>query len=155
MERRDLLRRTGAVLATGAVAGCLTDDADAGSGGDPDGTGPELVSRSVETVETGCGTENAATVAFDDGNGTVTLQGSISASTPCHVAAIERADFDAESRTLVVVVTAEDDGSDGCVQCLGQVDYTASFEFAGGLPDSVEVRHASMGETTTVATGSR
>ena len=170
MKRRELLKRTGTLLAAGGVAGCLdegTNAGDADGGGDgtdeptqTDGTEtqvamPELQSQSVETDETGCGEANEATVAFDEAAGAVTLQGSIPASDPCHVAVVERAEFDSETGTLTVELSVAEDDSDACTQCLGQVDYTASFEFVNGLPDSVEVSHTSRGETTTVATESR
>jgi hypothetical protein len=130
-----------------------TDDTD--DGGATDDSVPERQSQSIETGGTECGSENTATIAFDEEAESVTLQGTIATPDPCHVATIERASVDDESLAFVVVIGSESDDSGVCTQCLGQVDYTASFQFDDGLPDSVEVNHATGDGTTTVATKSR
>lgn len=123
----------------------VSDDGDAGS--------PSVQSRNISTTGSGCGSTSEAAVTFDGGSSTVSVDGTIAASDPCHVATVERAEVADGTLSLVVGVSADD--SDACQQCLGQVEYEARFAFADALPGSVEVQHASQGDTTTVTTASR
>ncbi|WP_439028404.1 hypothetical protein [Haloarchaeobius sp. DT45] len=169
MKRRALLKRTAALAATGALAGCVGDDS---LGGVDDGTetetdtptakptdtptaepAPKLDSQSIETTDTGCGSGMDATVTFADSG--VDVSGSVVASTPCHEAVLQDATFAAESKTLTVTVGVQDDGSDACTQCIAVVEYAATLGFTNGLPETVEVVHDSQGKTTTVTTKSR
>ncbi|MCT9095261.1 hypothetical protein [Haloarchaeobius sp. HME9146] len=165
MKRRALLKRTAALAATGALAGCVGDDSLGGVDEEtetktdtPTGTPtaeptPKLESQSIETTDTGCGSEGNASVSF--GDAAVDVTGSVVASTPCHVAVMQDATFDTESKTLTVTVGVKEDGSDACMECIGVVEYAATLGFADGLPETVEVVHASQGKTTTVTTTSR
>lgn len=130
-----------------------TDDSDSDVSDDGDAGSPSLQSRNVSTTGTDCGTTSEAAVTFDGGSATVSVDGTIAASDPCHVATVERAETN--DGTLTVVVGVAPDDSDACQQCLGQVGYEARFAFADALPSSVEVQHASQGDTTTVTTASR
>lgn len=120
---------------------------------DGESTSPSVQSRNISTTGSGCGSTSEAAVTFDDGSSTVSVDGSIMASDPCHVATVERASM--ADGTLTVVVGIEADDSEACQQCLGQVQYEARFAFADALPGTVEVQHASMDGTTTVTTESR
>jgi hypothetical protein len=144
-----------------------SDDDGSGSDGTTDGddssnsdvsddggsSSPSVQSRNITTTGSGCGSTTEATVTFDGGSSTVSVDGSIMASDPCHVATVERAAV--ADGTLTVVVGVEADDSGACQQCLGQVQYEARVAFADALPGTVEVQHASQGETTTVTTESR
>jgi hypothetical protein len=133
------------------------NDGDASSSSDAADTegssSASVQSRNITTTGTGCGSTSEAAVTFDGGSSTVSVDGSIMASDPCHVATVERAAV--ADGTLTVVVGVEADDSGACQQCLGQVGYEARFAFADTLPSTVEVQHASQGETTTVTTESR
>ncbi|WP_256298107.1 hypothetical protein [Haloarchaeobius salinus] len=135
----------------GTTDGDDSSDSDVSDDGEP--TSPDLQSRDITTTDTGCGSTSEAAVTFDGGSSTVRVDGSIMASDPCHVATVERAAVSDGTLTVVVGVEAAD--ADACQQCLGQVQYEARFAFADALPGTVEVQHASQGETTTVTTESR
>jgi|AntRauTorcE11898_2_1112593.scaffolds.fasta_scaffold01489_2 hypothetical protein len=163
MKRRTVLKRASAVTGSLAAAGCLSE----GSGGsdstteesDDEETTTEpttepsmsLGDRSLETVNTGCGTENTAEVSFTDRGASVT--GKIAVSDPCHEAAF--VDVSSSDGALMVTMEAVETDADACQQCLGVVEYSAGFETENGVPASVTVKHDSQGETTTVAEGSR
>ena len=107
--------------------------------------------RTLETVNTDCGTENAAEVSFTDSGASVT--GKVAVSDPCHEAVF--ADVSVGDGALTVTIAAEATDADTCQQCLGMVEYSAGFETANGVPSSVTVKHDAQGETTTVADASR
>jgi len=107
--------------------------------------------RSLETVNTDCGTDNTAAVSFTEGGASVT--GTIPVSDPCHEAVF--ADVSLSDGALTVTMAAEEADADACQQCLGVVEYSAGFETENGVPSSVTVRHDAQGETTTVADVSR
>lgn len=136
--------------------GTATDGDDSSNSGasDDGGSGsPSVQSRNITTTDAGCGSASEAAVTFDGGSSTVSVDGSLMASDPCHAATVERAGM--SDGTFTVVIGAEAGDADTCQQCLGQVDYEARFAFADALPGTVEVQHASQGETTTVTTASQ
>lgn len=167
MKRRTVLKRASAVTGSLAVAGCLSegsggsDSTTEGSGGGSttEGTTTEptteasmsVSGRSLETVSTGCGTENAAEVSFTESGASVS--GKIPVSDPCHEAVF--ADVSLGDGGLVVTMAAEATDADACQQCLGVVEYSAGLETENGVPASVTVRHDAQGETSTVAESSR
>ncbi|WP_267641846.1 hypothetical protein [Haloarchaeobius amylolyticus] len=167
MKRRALLKRTAALATAGALAGCVGGDSLGGVDEETDTDTetptetptptdqptPQLDSQSIETTNTGCGSEGSARVAF--GEADVEVTGAIMASTPCHEAVLQDTTLDAEGKTLTVTVGVQDDGSDACTQCIATVEYAATLGFANGLPETVEVVHESQGQTTTVTTTSR
>jgi len=167
MKRRTVLKRATAAAGTIVAAGCLSEGSPGGGGesdettaettapesttsGDGSGMAPSVSSRSVETTETGCGSENAASVSFTDGG--VSVDGDVPASDPCHEAAFGEVAVEDGALSVTMEVTGTD--ADACQQCLGQVTYAAGVEVDGGELSSVTVRHRSQGETTTVAEAS-
>lgn len=170
MKRRALLKRASAATGSLAVAGCLSDGTGGGGestteeGGDGESTTEQpteteatteaplaLGERSVETVSSGCGTENDATVSFTDSGASV--EGHIRASNPCHEAAF--VDVELSDGALTVTMEAVDSDADACQQCLGTVEYTAGVGTENGVPKSVTVKHKAQGETTVVAESTR
>jgi hypothetical protein len=177
MKRRTLLKRAGAVTGTVAVAGCLsdgggsgeestTDEDDGGDDGEPTTAEPttaepttaepttpplSVAATSLETVNTGCGSENEASVAF--GERGASIDGKLPTSNPCHEAAF--VDVSLDGGSLTVTVEAVETDVDACQQCLGVVEYTAGIETENGVPESVTVKHSAQGETTVVAEQSR
>ncbi len=133
--------------------GTATDGDDSANSDGGESSSPSVQSRNITTTGSGCGSTSEAAVTFDGGSSTVTVDGSIMASDPCHVATVERAAM--SDGTLMVAVGVEADDADTCQQCLGQVQYEGRFAFADALPSTVEVQHTSQGETTTVTTASR
>lgn len=159
MKRRTLLRRTGALGAL-VLAGC-TGDGNDGTGqhtptrddaSDPGGsptptpTGPTVTGTSIRTVRTDChsGDSETARVSVHTDERTVTVSGLLRTRDPCREAVLEAVHYDAGTETLRVDVSAERVG-DGCVQCVGELEYEATVTFAGGVPGTVTVSH--FGET--------
>ncbi|MFC6954104.1 hypothetical protein [Halorubellus litoreus] len=170
MKRRTLLKRASAVTGSLAVAGCLSDGTGSGDGSTTDEDDGEstteqpteteastteqpmsLGDRSVETVKTGCGSENSATVSFTDSGASV--EGKIPTSDPCHEAAF--VDIELKDGALTVTMKAVETDVDSCQQCLGMVEYSAGVGTENGVPKSVTVKHEAQGETTVVADATR
>ena len=165
MDRRQLLARFGAVLGTASLGGCLeryreiaggTGDETTTEGtitGETAGGRPTLASQTFEIVDGGCGQQKSdANVEFDSAATSVAVTGTIAVSDACHTAKLAGASYDPESGTLeVTVVSKKKEGADICAQCIVEIDYEASFDFEGGLPQTVTVVHEAMGESKTVA----
>jgi hypothetical protein len=176
MKRRALLRRASTAVGIGAVAGCLSDPGEGGSGDDSTETSerdetddettrdettergttrggpPEMNSRSISTTNTDCRSSEdpeSATVSFGDEQ--IGLHGVVSAPDPCHEAAFSSTRYDGAELVVVVTVSSTDEA---CVQCEGIVEYEGSVGFDGGVPDTVTVKHQRMEETRTVTTAS-
>lgn len=163
MKRRTVLKRASAVTGSLAIAGCLSEGTGGGestseaSGDDESTTEPttsaamSVSGRSLETVNTGCGSENTAEVSFTESGASV--EGKLPVSDPCHEAVF--ADVSVSDESVVVTMAAVETDADTCQQCLGMVEYSAGLETENGVPKSVTVRHDAQGETTTVAEASR
>ncbi|WP_159899164.1 hypothetical protein [Salinirussus salinus] len=160
LNRREVLGAAASVGAL-AVAGCTgsADDpespgTDDGSGdgdgtGDGDGGGDgstAIADASVRTVGADCLSGDQRTdIEFNDEAGRVVVTGVIEASTPCHVATLREASYDAGEDRLRVDIGTEDDGSDACVECVGGVNYEASITFTGDVPREASVAHDGQG----------
>lgn len=150
MKRRTVLAGVGGFL---ALTGCLE-----GSGGnDPyqetDTPGAGLVDESFEVTSIKGGTETQeASASFGD---RVDVEGTTTGNNGCYTA--ELADATVEGGELDVTVEAVEDKDDDemCTEALVLIDYEASFEFEGELPDRVVVNHDSMGEVRTVTEAER
>ncbi|NHN41627.1 hypothetical protein G9C85_08260 [Halorubellus sp. JP-L1] len=176
MKRRALLKRASAVTGMAAFAGCLSEGAGSGdvetteeTGGDESTTGESsttdstttepttteapvaVAKQSLETTNTGCGTENTAEIAF--GKSGASVDGKISTSDPCHEAAF--ADVSLSDGALTVTLEAMATDAEACEQCLAVVEYSAGVETENGVPESVTVKHRAQGETSVVAEQSR
>lgn len=165
MKRRTLLKRASAVTGSLAVAGCLSEGTGSGDESTTDEGGEStteestetdastterpvsLGERSLETVNTGCGSENSATVSFGESGASV--EGKIPTSDPCHEAAF--VDVELRDGALTVTMEAVETDVDSCQQCLGMVEYAAGIGTEHGVPTSVTVKHEAQGETTVVA----
>jgi hypothetical protein len=177
MKRRALLRRASATVAVGAVAGCLSDPGEGGSGDDAAETNdtmetdseettsdrtteqgttrsgpPEMTARSISTTNTDCrSSEDPETASVSFGSDQVDLSGVVTAPDPCHEAAFESVGYD-ESELVVVAALSSSDGA--CMECEGIVEYEGSVGFDSGVPETVVVKHESRNETRTVTTAS-
>jgi len=164
VNRRTLLAQIGTLGALG-LAGCTGGDAPAGDGdsspgnttsrtGTPeDGTQTSpppsttptpvsIVDQSIRTTATGCrGTgDETASVAIDREANRVTVTGVLHTPDPCHEATLTDVAYDASTATLSLDVAAVDTG-EVCVQCTGRIDYEATVDLDGGVPDRVEITH--------------
>ena len=160
LNRREVLGAAASVGAL-AVAGCTgsADDpkspgTDDGSG-DADGTGngddtgggsTAIADTSVRTVAKECLMDDQRTdITFEDDAGRVVVTGVIEAATPCHAATLRDASYDAGEDRLRVDIGTEDDGSDGCVDCVGGIAYEAIISVTGDVPREAAVAHGGQG----------
>lgn len=149
MKRRTMLRRTGVLAAVG-LAGCFgngdgsNDDGSNGSGGDTPTDGPTVVDQSIDTLTSGCGSDDggAATYSLDEETNQVVVSGTLSTPDPCHEAVLDEVQYDAAADELSVAVAAEPESeTEECVQCVGEIEYRAVIGFDGGLPGTTAVTH--------------
>lgn len=106
----------------------------AGAAGDR----PALRSQSFEFVSGRCGTRGgSATVTT--GDAAVTVEGTATGRNGCTEAVLRGAGYEADGFRVRVGV-ASTDGT-ACKQCITDLRYRATFEFAGGVPASVAVLH--------------
>lgn len=162
MKRRTVLAAA-AASATASVGGCLADggsdedgdgddgdgaDSDGGDGGgDGDGSGVDgsgITDRSIETTERTCGSQDVSRASMTVADGAIVVEGTLSASTPCHDAVLSSALL--EDRTLRIGVdVSQQDGV--CQQCIGEISYEATVELDDPRDlDSVQVSHAGGGQ---------
>ena len=142
-------------VTTGAVAGSDNEEDDSRSS-DVAEQGTVLAS-SIVTTNRGCtgGTRGNSPDRVDasdeaelsqDGD-TATIQGAVSASTPCHEAFLESVGYGAG--TLQVVVGAESnlDRNEYCTECIADIEYEVTVELAEGTDVSnLSVTHLQGGE---------
>jgi len=89
---------------------------------------PAVSDTAIETTGTECRSGNPGEAAADRGDGTVTVDGVIGASNPCHEAVLQEVAI--HNRQLVLTVDV--DSRDGpCQKCLGAISYTATVELSG------------------------
>lgn len=149
MKRRTVLSSAGG-LALFALAGCLDRG---GAGNDPyeedDANLPDgVVDRTFEVVSVRGGSQTQeADVSFDN---RVRISGTTTGNNGCYTARLKDVSF--EGGELEVTVEAYEDKDDDqmCTQSLVEIEYEASFQFEGDLPDRVVVKHDSMGGVETV-----
>jgi len=172
MNRRTLLCRYAGAGAAATLAGCISDrpgaggdDAEPGEqpvatdGGNESTDGgmssPELVGTDVETHGDADEARDEADISFGDES--VTVDGTITAPTPCYEAAVKVAEYsEADDEFRVTVTTHEVETDKMCTQVITGIEYTLEATFDGGTPINVTVRHETPGdETTTVAEDSR
>lgn len=153
MNRRGMLARTGALLGTVSLGGCLDRYGIPGEAGEDTERPATLVDESFETIDAGCGQQtNEATVEFEDES--VVVTGTIPGANACYVAELADASFDHDEGALDVTVASTEDSAENkaCAECITELDYEAIFAFDGGLPATVTVVHEAMGQSETVAT---
>lgn len=184
MKRRTVLNHIGAAGAAAALAGCVadrpgsddedgdsdpddepatTDDGDGNESADGNETddeasgvsSPELTGTDVTTHSAQCGSNDAASISFGDGS--VTVEGTITAPDPCHDAEVSAAEYsEADDELSIAVGTAAADADQMCSDCIAEVEYTATASFDGGTPINATVSHETPGDgTKTVAENSR
>ena len=111
-----------------------------------------VVTHSVVTTDTGCtsGTgggrpervdadEDVTTTQREE---TVTVEGAVVASTPCHEAIVESASYNAGTLSLVVDTQSTLGDDEMCMECLGEVEYEVTVELTEGTTvDDISVTH--------------
>lgn len=177
MRRRTLLGRAAALGAVGALglAGCQGPTNSPGAGdGNGDGDSPTaepsptprweapVADVRLRTTDGTCasGDEPGAAVSFDEADGTLGIQGQVTAPTPCHRVHLDSVRFDEAAAELTVVLTTAPGDQDACVECVGALSFDATVEIAGSLPETVavvgpegELARVDRGEATETPSG--
>jgi hypothetical protein len=108
---------------------------------------------SIETVDAGCASGDSDSVEAKKSGRTVSLDGVLSSPNPCHEAVIGSESVSEGALSVTIDVKSTLDEGEMCQDCLGAVDYEATFELTGDVEvTSVEVTHAT-GETHTASFG--
>lgn len=112
---------------------------------------PEVVEASLTAGDGACGSRDDERAVAGYGDEVVRVEGTLPTPDPCHDLGIASLSYDEKTRTarVVVAATASDDG---CMQCVGAIDYEATIRYEHDFPDRVEVYHRSWDEDRRVAT---
>lgn len=143
MQRRTLLRRSAALGAI-ALAGC-NSDGDGAETPPPDAV-TEFGEWEVTTTNAGCldGNQGSASVAFQESPLSVEVSGTIRAANPCYEIDFQSIKYDTDDGLLEVTFgTNNSQSGAGCEDCIGGIEYEATFNLKGSLPGTVLVKHAS------------
>ena len=135
---------------TGVVSGAGSrGDGDSGD----DATEAVVLANSIVTTNRECTGEIPPTgspervdadreTEFSQSDDTVTVDGSLVASTPCHEAYIDSVGYDSGTLSLTVGVESNTDPDELCVECLAEIEYEATVEVAEDVTvQSVSVSH--------------
>lgn len=95
-----------------------------------------VLDYTAETTETACTAEQIGSghaELVSQSNGTVTIEGYIVTSTPCHESRLRTVRY-TDGRLILSVATASNLRSEEfCVQCLGKISYEAVISIAEGI----------------------
>jgi hypothetical protein len=174
MPRRTVLRKTAALVAGGAVAGCLQQQGEdlpptrsptSTTSTTPTETEPqvstpsptppeesELVDSEFTVVGVESGTRHHEAAVSVDGL-SVVVEGTLPGANGCYTAELVSSTYEAERLVPVVQSVASDDGetsTTACTRAIVEIRYRAVFDFVGALPETVLVVHRAMGERTGV-----
>ncbi|AGN00287.1 hypothetical protein L593_01670 [Salinarchaeum sp. Harcht-Bsk1] len=111
-----------------------------GSGGcsDPCET-PAIGEQSIETTSTTCDGQDTSEASARVDDHDVVVQGTLSASTPCHDAVLTDASIENGQLRVTVDVTPRDGV---CAQCIAEISYRATIGVTNvDAIDGVQVRH--------------
>lgn len=141
MRRRAFLASVAVAFGGGCVGRGGGGDGEDGTG---DGGNTTLVDASLSVTDAGCGTvAESATVSFDSEATSVSVHGTTTAADSCRLARLAASEYDADSGELTLTVETYAASEGPCTECLTEVDYEATSDFDGGLPDRVVVVHDS------------
>ena len=104
----------------------------------------------METVDSGCRTDEEAPIAVTFGDDVITITGTLLTRNPCHEAVIESITAEGDQLSVGVGVRSTLQEGTACVDCLGAVSYEARVELVdqSGIT-TVAVDHT-PGDGTTV-----
>lgn len=104
-------------------------------------TEPAVASTDLAVVSRDCGSESDERAGVRYGDGSVVLHGSFVSGSSCNHLSLATADYDEKTRRLRVVVDADPQDEDGCVNCVGVIEYDATVGVENDFPDHVELVH--------------
>jgi len=119
------------------------DGGNASSSGDGDCSDPceppSISDQSIRTTSTTCGSQDTSEASMDIEDGDVVVEGTLSASTPCHDAVLAGATIENGQLQLTVDVRDRDNV---CVQCIGEIAYRTTITVSDvSALDTVRVSH--------------
>lgn len=110
---------------------------------------PSVSEATIETTDAGCGTGEDSGVEIDRDGSQIRLTGTRPAPNPCHRATLEEATVADRSLRLTVDVESDLDEGEGCIECVGQLEYDLTVELEGATSvDRVTVTHVDAGTHT-------
>lgn len=118
-----------------------TPDDDTSDDSDDEPEELSVVSVTVDTIETGCGSPDADDSTYERDGNVVDVSGVLTAPNPCHEA-VANAEVDGNDLTVFVDPKAEDD-VEICTDCIGEIEYEVTVELSSDDVDSVDVVHGS------------
>jgi hypothetical protein len=129
---------THTVREAGVVSGQVSRGDDTSS---DDGPESAVLANSIETVDRGCTSGGAPgdspervdaddETEYSQSGSTVTVQGSVTAATPCHEAYVESVSYDSGQLSLVVGAESNLAPDEYCTECLAEIQYEATVEVA-------------------------
>ena len=97
-----------------------------------------LTGTSIETTESSCasGEGDSAAIAVEDGS--VVVEGTLTASNPCHEAVLDSAEL-IEGALSVVVDVTDTSGDEACPSCVGAITYEATAQFSTDMENISEL----------------
>lgn len=116
---------------------------------DPDGEEPSVTEATIETTNADCGTGEDGGVEVDQDGSQIRITGTRPSPNPCHRATLEEASIADRALRLTVDVASSLDEGEGCIECVGQLEYDVTVELeAATLVDRVTVTHVAAGTHT-------
>lgn len=90
---------------------------------------PAVEETSIETDETSCGTEEDDGISVSESPTGVLIEGELPAPNPCHEAVLRNVKLDGRELIVEVGVDSTLEAGEGCVECLGRIEYEALVSF--------------------------
>lgn len=148
MQRRDVLRRVGASLATVTLMNGTAVAAASHASEAPTPT------TEFTVLDRQCGTRtNDALIDYYSAQSDIHITGTITGQNTGTTAVLDSVTYDAESGALEVVIeTQSETGAGYWVPCLYEIDYTAMISLDDESLETVSVIHRGAGETLHVET---
>ncbi|MFD1515611.1 hypothetical protein [Halomarina rubra] len=114
---------------------------------------PSVADASLEVTNEGCGGGPQEATVTVDGD-TVTVDGVLRGSDGCHTARLAGTSVDGGTLTVSVEsYVPESEQGKACIDCIVDIEYTATVTLAAGSPETVVVEHGDERITEAGATG--
>jgi len=131
---------------TGDGNGTNTEDGNGNGDDNGEPTSDDIVNVSTETIGSECGSSDDETAdASPDGN-KIVITGTTPAPDPCHGAVLDKIELTEEELSVVVGVEDTTAENEGCMECVGIVDYDITVELADDTSiNTVSIDHVEGG----------
>jgi len=102
---------------------------------------PSVANTNVTVASRDCASEDDDRGAVGYGDERIRAKGTVTTRTPCYDLSIAETTYDDETRTARIVVDADAQEDEGCVECVGAISYSATVDYENDFPDHVELLH--------------